>query len=641
MTTALTGSLGWSGLNPLQLGGPPLINTFSRSIPAQATPFIAHAYSNDGVTPLGTLGPLSNRPALRAMLANGGYEQVTLETPISTRGTVYGAGVFGLGIYGGIGQGNIVRLSQQGGDGSFVYSGIVEALPDTIGRQTKHEIVLSPFGFELDDTYTQLVYSSPTDVATVVRQAVALTVHCSCDQVSVPPATGVLIAQNGQVDFRNQTVKQVIDTCRSFAGPTWYWHVDELGRVWFQPQGSGAVYTVTRRQYEERVSDGGSIQQLRNQVVAVGGVPTGGAANVVAAYNGSSQSTYGVRSLNPPLAVPNITDQASLQFIANNVGAVLDRVKTQVKLTVREGYGSKIHAAQPGGAMIRYWEPATDALAESESGSGTYSGPYVGTAIEWDGITQKVTAGDIAITGQSDVDNMVRSLVARAAANALQVTAAALNLQQTLTGSFQSGQGTKVVNSSGQIVPATLWSLNQQEFAAIDGNGVTRAEMGNLNANGISPAQWGFRANDAGGVPIFDSLGLISVMQSLGSASNPGGNPTFTTTTPTLIPSVTVTFSLTRALRVLAFAFVTGTSSGQTGIVDLFLDGVDQGSPTGGSALNEMQWGFNGPTVSSSTAFSGLLAAGSHTIQLRAYVSTTPGTFTVQYASLLVFQLGS
>lgn len=46
--------------------------------------------------------------------------------------------------------------------------------------------------------------------------------------------------------------------------------------------------------------------------------------------------------------------------------------------------------------------------------------------------------------------------------------------------------------------------------AVTDANKTIRAEWGNLAANGISPAQFGFRANKADGTPIFDSLGLIA-----------------------------------------------------------------------------------------------------------------------------------
>src|SRR5262249_19598208 len=95
---------------------------------------------------------------------------------------------------------------------------------------------------------------------------------------------------------------------------------------------------------------------------------------------------------------------------------------------------------------------------------------------------------------------------------------------------------------------------NQQEFEAIDPNGVPRAEMGNLPANGISPAQWGFRASNAAGTPIFDSLGLIATMTLLGSSLNFSqqsvtGNGSWQT-----VSGSTVSFTLSRAGNVLVLA---------------------------------------------------------------------------------------
>jgi hypothetical protein len=622
--TALTGSLGWTGAHPVQLGGPPLVNMYAKTIPAQATPFIAHAYQNDGVTFIKTLGPLSNRPPMKATLTNGGYDQVTIELPAKPTG---------------ITQGNIVRLTQQGGDGGIVYTGIVEALPDTIGQRTLHQVILSPLGFELDDTYTQLVYSTPTDIATVVVQAVDLTQHCSCDQVSVPPTTGILLATSvtGQVDFRNQTVKQVIDTCRSIAGPTWYWHVDELGRVWFQYQGSGSVYTITRRQYEERISDGGSIQQLRNQVVAVGGVPVGGSTNISATYNGSSQSSYGIRSLNPPLSIPNITDAPTLALIAANVGAVLDRVKTAVKLTVREGYGIKIHAAQPGGPTLRFWEPAADSLVESGAGSGAFSGPYIAQAIEWDGTTQKVAGGDVPVISQSDVDNLVKSLVSRAAANSVQVTAAALNLnQQVLTGTVVSGTGT--ATSPASITrPAALWSLDINALQAFDSTGQVRVQLGNLAALGGSTAGWKFRGVDASGNPVFDSDQVFGdrVMKSLGIVNAPTAS--FTTVANVVVPSSSLAFTLTRPANVYIPFLATGrvaTNNGNVGFISCELVGVaSSGNENFGVLANFAQ-------TSSGWLFVTGLAAGSYTARLNGAINNAPQTFTMIEAALQVFQVG-
>src|SRR4030081_3384747 len=98
MATALTGSLGWTGLHPVQLGGPPLISTFAKTIPTAASPLIARLYQNDGVNFLGSFSPL-NLPSLTTATANGGMEQVQLEVASRTPTVT---------------QGNVIRLTFQG-----------------------------------------------------------------------------------------------------------------------------------------------------------------------------------------------------------------------------------------------------------------------------------------------------------------------------------------------------------------------------------------------------------------------------------------------------------------------------------------------------------------------------------------------
>src|SRR5258708_785803 len=121
MPTALTGSLGWSGLHPFQPGGPPLVGSYTRPLPtptagpqgAEALPLLGHAYGNDGVTPatVATFGLLA-RPSLKAKTTNGGQDQITLDVAAPVAGLV---------------AGNVVRLTELGGPwAGFLYSGIVE-----------------------------------------------------------------------------------------------------------------------------------------------------------------------------------------------------------------------------------------------------------------------------------------------------------------------------------------------------------------------------------------------------------------------------------------------------------------------------------------------------------------------------------
>lgn len=654
-STALTGSTGWTGIHPFQLGGPPLTNTYARPLPSTARPLLAHVYDNDGVSFKATFPVLSWSP-IKATPANGGYDQITLSMARTSTISIYGQATYGTSLYGGVlVQGNIVRLSEVGSPWpGFIFGGIVEDIPDTIApTQVTHNLLLTHFAFELDDVQSTSVYTLPTDLSQIVRDAVAQTFHCSCDQVSVPPTTGILAPQAAGtvLDFRNQTIKQQIDTCRAMAGPTWYWYVDELGRVWFQAMGGSAVYTVTRGPNYDQRTTSNSIQNRKNQITVVGGVPTGGSANAQATYNGISQRLIGVRALFPVISMPNITDQDSLQLIANNVGLAMDRIWRQINVPVRTPFSQRIHGSQPGGAMFRYWEPTLNAIPESEVGAGMYVGPLIVNSVTWDGTYQTVVAGDIPLISQTDVQNMVNGLTGRFAANTLQVTGAALNLSQTFTGSFQSG--TAITSSTG--LPGTFWELDQQEFKAVDPNGVTRAEMGNLGLNGISPQQWGFRANGPDGTPIFDSLGLIAVMSQLGQVHFDGPSPqAITSFSDTLLDDgnghpATVTFTLVRQARVLLLAivaaYVSTTSAGLgIGQVSVNVDGVDQetlglagtlGFQLDPSATQGVP--YNGPQI-----WSEPLSQGSHTIELVGTVGPNPqATLNIIDYGMWVFLLGS
>ena len=78
-----------------------------------------------------------------------------------------------------------------------------------------------------------------------------------------------------------------------------------------------------------------------------------------------------------------------------------------------------------------------------------------------------------------------------------------------------------------------------------DPSGVVRVEMGNLAANGVSPAQWGMRANTAAGVAIWDSLGVIQHPTSLGHGAPFNNGYTVTSTTDVAQPSCSFTIILT------------------------------------------------------------------------------------------------
>lgn len=220
------------------------------------------------------------------------------------------------------------------------------------------------------------------------------------------------------------------------------------------------------------------------------------------------------------------------------------------------------------------------------------------------------------------------------AANSLQVVAAALNLQQTLTGSFQSPGG-NVVNGG----PAGVWRLDPNQFALFDVNGVRRVASGNLPANGVSPAGFKFEADDQNGNPIFDSFGLIAVANQLGRGDTLSVTG-YTTNVPTLIPGATFNFTLARTVRLRVDFAVWGVASGSAvGQVEVFLDGNSQAAISPGVDAQLMFQNTFGDIKAS--FWSDHVAGGSHTLDLHAYNSAGLGTFSVQGATIIGWSMGA
>lgn len=164
-----------------------------------------------------------------------------------------------------------------------------------------------------------------------------------------------------------------------------------------------------------------------------------------------------------------------------------------------------------------------------------------------------------------------------------------------------------------------------------DGSGVTRFQYGNLAALGASPRQYGFRINDASGNPILDTVGIIEGWTGQGAQ---GGSGTFTTTTDTTTGS-TVTFSVSRTQRLFIFLRANCYNSNQNnGLVSIYVDGTDVWD----GILN---YGFSQTQqITCSAQVSTLVAAGSHTVDVRARVSATPSTFTVTTSTVDCYTLG-
>lgn len=173
--------------------------------------------------------------------------------------------------------------------------------------------------------------------------------------------------------------------------------------------------------------------------------------------------------------------------------------------------------------------------------------------------------------------------------------------------------------------------------AVTDTSGTVRAEWGNLAANGNSPAQYGFRANAANGVPIFDSLGLIAVMSVLGSFTDDNSD-TINSLTPVVLGGVvSTTFTVSRNVTILAMVWSTGkfttTTAGNFCSGFIFRDGVSAGP--------EHLWDrANTGYIQTSSAQFIQISAGTHTIDFRMQVDNVGLVWTNFQTVLDVFLLG-
>jgi hypothetical protein len=361
------------------------------SMPTSARPWMAHLYNNDWSFRASLGAIIGTRPVLQQTI-NSGFQPVTIELP--TLNTT-------------IQPGNLIVLTEEGGDatgtapaGIPVIGGIVEIVPDTLQVSGwSHQVTITPFVAELGDAYLNKNYTTATDVAQMVRDAVSQTNHLRYTPTSIPN-TGVTALYN----FNFAPCLEVIDHARLIAGQQWSWFVDAIGVVWFQPinTNAAAMFTVTPKDYASFQSNGGDISGLKNYCLVVGGTINGVTAAPVTYNNPTSQTKYGLRAINPPISVPGITDPTTLTNIANTIGGIYDRVINRITIELPI-YPMRVLLGQPGGATLRYFSPASYPMAESETGTGTYSPTYVVLAVSTDGIQQTVTIGDVPPAIPADV----------------------------------------------------------------------------------------------------------------------------------------------------------------------------------------------------------------------------------------------
>lgn len=175
--------------------------------------------------------------------------------------------------------------------------------------------------------------------------------------------------------------------------------------------------------------------------------------------------------------------------------------------------------------------------------------------------------------------------------------------------------------------------LNQYQDVT-DANGTVTAEWGKLAAKGNSPAQFGFRANDASGNPFFDSQGLFAgVMGSLGVSAvfvNASGTSTSYTTLPS---NVSISFTTTRTLNLLFFFFATAWVTGGVGQIRIRLNLVGQ------AQSGPLKFALSGATNGFGHLFATSIPAGSYTAQVEYQVDTGVTGF-IDQSYVQGFQLG-
>jgi hypothetical protein len=526
MAPTIVGEVGTPiGLSLLGLGGPPLLATIpTRTMPASATPWIAKVYHNDWSFKA-SLGAIVGQPSLQASL-NGGFQPVTIDVPAPPLTTVCDLG-------------DLVVITEQGGDGQAIVAGTVEKIPDVIDPQpgqTTHQVIVSPFVAELADVVVTLTYSVPTDVAQMIRDAVSQTAHCQFNWETIPN-TGVLLPSVGQnpVVFNATPVTDVLNTAVLMAGSTYSWHCDQMGTVWFQPAGSVADYSASRgADYDHRESSR-EITGRKNRIKVIGAEPAGGSAPVTGLYdNPASQAAVGLRVWDPPPSYPATADSATLQAIANTLGAIFDRTQNKATIVLPR-FGQRIQLGQIGAATIRTWEPAQDPLQETDPGSGVFSAPFSVLNVQTDGAQQIVQLGDLPYSTTDNWSYLLERILQRAALAPLIVPRPSL-----------SGH---TVMQVGQDV-----SLGGGRWTIVDGNGQIRVDIGNLPgytdpAGVYSPPQNGIRILDPSGFLIFDPGGVVGPLVELGANGQGPGQTISATSYSATTPAITFDFTLVRQVQ--------------------------------------------------------------------------------------------
>lgn len=386
-------------LGRMQLGGsgpftyPPVLPLLDKT---HTTPFLSHLFSPT-LTFKKSLGPLLGRPVLKWTL-NGGHHPIQIDLPLDDTSGV------------GPSQGDVVRLTEQGGDGLLVYTGIINDLQRNVDSKPPFvSLLVDPLITELGEAPFNHNYTAVTDIAQMARDAVNQSMHLTYTPQSIPDS-GVGAIFN----FHATNSLDVFTTIKHIGGPNFWFYVDEYGVVWFQAVNLGGkpAYTLV---------DGFSVRKkkspiasLKNYIIVAGGLKDAAADGnaLYAIYSDPvSQRKYGTRFLSPILYYPAAVDQGTLNVIALTIGTVMNKIRDVIEVTLPT-FGNRFLLGRFGGPSIRYWEPSTNPLKEPINSTGSYSPNYVILDVEMDGPSQKLILGDLPVTAD-DFKYMIDGTVAR------------------------------------------------------------------------------------------------------------------------------------------------------------------------------------------------------------------------------------
>ena len=445
---------------------------------------IGHLYDHTGTAAgFKQTFKLLNTPDLSLAVNGQGASAITLEleAPLSGGNAAPAAG-------------DILTLTQDGGDGSVIFKGIVEDFPDFRGDTTSHEILVNPVGVQLGDTPFETNYTVATDTGQMARDIVAACPNLTSDATSIPLSGITAIFSFAGQSF---TCLTALDELRKISGVNFYYWPDTSGKVWFR-----AVNTANPATHSIMVAPQTSLRKFtapvssrKNIVKGFGAVLANATAPLSATYDNSAGSPLGKRELVPALTYSQLTDLTTLQNIVNTVGSALDRPIVNGELDI-ENYATRI---QPGDTL-RYYEENVNERIESAAGAGAFSPTYVVLSVQTNGPKQSVAVSDIPIT-LDDLKYLIDGMIARASVTG--VSAVQAGSTQTIT--------PVMIGTAIPSTPATpTLATAVDQLAQANNSRVTVSWIANPGGDLVDTYQVRWRQG-AGPYQYLDSAGALSL----------------------------------------------------------------------------------------------------------------------------------